>query len=334
MFLKPRAKPVPRLDALAARRVACPAREPQRIPRQLLRRRRLERRGRTDHLGDRQRAVDLLAGREHVARLQRVQEPELDRIDVERRRELVHLRLGGEAGLHRAEPAHRAARRVVRVHGRRLDQRVRDLVGPAGERCGVRADGGRRGGVGAAVEQDAEADVHELALARRAVLDPHARRVPVDVAGERLLAVVDDLDRPARVQREQGAVDLHRQILATAERAADTGEMDPHLVERKVEARRDLHGGRRAATGSRRRCRRRLPRRGPRARTRGRGTPGPGCRPRSSRSTDDVALGVGITVADHHVADDVRARVVEVAVARGRALVVDGAAAPSPAPCR
>ena len=64
--------------------------------------------------------------------------------------------------------------------------------------------------------------------------------MPVHVAGERLLAVVDDLHGPVRVQREQRAVDLHRQVLAAAERAADAGEMDAHLLERQPEARRDL----------------------------------------------------------------------------------------------
>ena len=42
------------------------------------------------------------------------------------------------------------------------------------------------------------------------------------------------------MQREQRTVHLHRQVLAAAERPADTGEMDPHLLDRKTEARCDL----------------------------------------------------------------------------------------------
>ena len=147
----------------------------------------------------------------------------------------------GEARLHGAEAAHRAARRVVRVDrpSTRAARSAR-AYGPARERGRVRADGGRARGVRAAVEQDPHADVDELAVARRAVLAPDARRVPVHVAGERLLAVVDDLHRAVRVQREQRAVDLHRQVLAPAERAADAGEVDAHLLERQPEARRDL----------------------------------------------------------------------------------------------
>ena len=111
----------------------------------------------------------------------------------------------------------------------------------------------------------------------RAVLRPDPRRVPVDVAGERLLAVVDHLHRPVRVEREHRGVDLHREVLAAAEGAADAGEVDPHLLGREAEARRhlvaiDVEPLRRdvdvdAALAVRNR----------EARTRARGTPGPGC---------------------------------------------------------
>ena len=69
---------------------------------------------------------------------------------------------------------------------------------------------------------------------------PDPRGVPVDVAGERLLAVVDHLHRPVRVEREHGGVDLHREVLAAAEGAAHAGEVDPHLLGREAEARRHL----------------------------------------------------------------------------------------------
>ena len=44
----------------------------------------------------------------------------------------------------------------------------------------------------------------------------------------------------ARVQREQRAVHLHREVLAAAERAADAGQVDAHLLGRQAEAGRDL----------------------------------------------------------------------------------------------
>ena len=101
--------------------------------------------------------VDHLARRQPVAGLERVEQPQLDRVDLERRGELVHLRLGREARLHGAEAAHRAARRVVRVDRRALDQRVVDAVRADGEGGGVRDHGGRARGVRAAVEQDPHA---------------------------------------------------------------------------------------------------------------------------------------------------------------------------------
>ena len=42
------------------------------------------------------------------------------------------------------------------------------------------------------------------------------------------------------MERQQRAVDLHREVLAPAERAADPGEVDPHLLGPQAEARRDL----------------------------------------------------------------------------------------------
>jgi hypothetical protein len=62
----------------------------------------------------------------------------------------------------------------------------------------------------------------------------------VDVADEGLLAVVDDFHGAVRVQGEQRAVDLHRQVLPPTERAAHTREVDSHLLRLQVQARRNL----------------------------------------------------------------------------------------------
>jgi hypothetical protein len=60
--------------------------------------------------------------------------------------------------------------------------------------------------------------------------------VAVDVAVERLLAGVLDLDRPTRREGEQADVDLEADVLAGAERAADAGEGEVDLLERQPEA--------------------------------------------------------------------------------------------------
>ncbi len=60
------------------------------------------------------------------------------------------------------------------------------------------------------------------------------------VAEERLFARVHHLDRLAGVQRQHAGVDLHGQVFPGAERAADAGQGDAHLVLGQGEARRDL----------------------------------------------------------------------------------------------
>ena len=128
--LVPTAKPTPR-DALATRRVARAAGQPARIARASASASGTGQRGRlADDLGDGQRPRDALPGRQHVAGRHRVAQPQLDGIHPELGGEPVHLRLGAEARLHRAEAAHRTARRVVRVDDRALDQRIGTAYGP------------------------------------------------------------------------------------------------------------------------------------------------------------------------------------------------------------
>ena len=204
-------------------------------------------------------------------------------IDLERRGELVHLRLGCEAGLDRTEPAHRAAGRVVRVHAEAVDQHVVAGVRADGERARVRDDRGRARCVGAAVQEDPHPHRDELPRSGRAVLGPDPRGMAMDVPDERLLAVVDHLHGPARAQGEQRRVRLDGEILPPAERAAR------HPPDGSAPAPAGGRGtarsgrGRRGATASRRGCRLRPRRPESRCRTPGRETPDPAGRSRSSR---------------------------------------------------
>ena len=154
--------------------------------------------------------------------------------------QLVHLRLVGERGLHRAEAAHRPARRVVGVGAVRVDLHVRHDVGPDPHRARVADHGRGARRVGAAVEVDLRLDVDQRAVAAGAVLEAHHRRVAVHVPEERLLPVVDHLHRLAGVQRQHARVHVHRQVLAAAERAAHAGQREPHLLRRQPERRADL----------------------------------------------------------------------------------------------
>ena len=238
-------------------------------------------------------------------------------IDVERGRELVHLRLVREAALNGAEAAHGAARRVVRVDAGAFDEDVLDAVRAGSEAAGVREHRRRARGVRAAVEEDARVDGDEPSVARRAVLRPDLRRMAMDVAREGLLTVVDHLHGPPRVEREQGGVDLDREVLAAAEGAADAGEVDPHLLGSEREAGRDLVavdvdplGGDVDVDAS-------LSVRDGEA-----GLGAEECLVLGADLVDaadrDVALDVWVAVPDDHRADDVGARVVAEAVAGGR----------------
>ena len=133
-----------------------------------------------------------------------VAQPQLDAGRSRARRELVHRRLVREADLRRAEAAHRAARRVVRVDDGALDADVRHLVRAGGEGRGVDDDRGRGRRVCAAVEQQAHVGGDEPAVRRRPVADPRPRRVPVHVAVERLLAPVRHLHRAAACAARAG----------------------------------------------------------------------------------------------------------------------------------
>jgi hypothetical protein len=57
----------------------------------------------------------------------------------------------------------------------------------------------------------------------------------VHVPEERLLTVVRHLHRTAGAQRQHARVHLHAQVLPAAERPADTGQRQPHLVEGQAE---------------------------------------------------------------------------------------------------
>ena len=144
----------------------------------------------------------------------------------------------------------------------------------------------------------------------------------MDVPDEGLLAVVDHLHGPARPQRQQRGVDLYREVLAPAESAADTGEVDPHLLGLEIEARRDLVAidvkplRRDVDVDSALAVRDRDPRLGTEE--------GLILLADLVDAFDgDVPLGIRVAAPDHHRADDVGARVVAVPVSHRRPIGVE-----------
>ena len=163
-----------------------------------------------------------------------------DRIHVERRGQLVHLRFVRETGLHSSEAAHRSGRRVVGVRAHRVDPRVGDAIGPGSEARRIRDHGRGRRCVRPAVEHDRRADEHELAAPRRPVPVPKLGRMPMDVSVKRLFPPVGHPYRPSGRERQEAGVDLERDVFARPESAADAGKYEMHFRLRQAKARRDL----------------------------------------------------------------------------------------------
>ena len=141
----------------------------------------------------------------------------------------------GEAHLHHAEAAHGPAGRVVGAHPPAVHDRVGHVVGAGGEEAGVGQHGRGGGGVGAAVEGDGGLHLHEPAVHGGVVAVLQAGRVAVHVAEERLLAVVEHLHGASGVQRQQAQMYLQRDVLAGAECAAHAGQRDVNVFGRQVE---------------------------------------------------------------------------------------------------
>src|SRR5207237_10423190 len=89
---------------------------------------------------------------------------------------------------------------------------------------------------GAAVDQDPRLDIDQRSVASRAVPHPDSRWMAVHMAVKGFLPAVGHLDRPLRSQRQQAGMDLHTDILARAEGAADAGEVEAYLCRWQIEA--------------------------------------------------------------------------------------------------
>ena len=153
------------------------------------------------------------------------------------------------------------------------------------------------------------------------MLAPDPGRMAVHMAGERFLAVVDDLDGTIGVQGEHRSVHLHGEVLAAAEGTAHTTEVDPDLLQRQAEARRDL------CAVDVQPLRRNVDVDAALAVRHGEARLGPEERLILDADVVDpahrhVARCFGVTVPDSDVAHDIRARILEVAVTTGRLLGV------------
>ena len=184
--------------------------------------------------------AEQLPGRRAVARVERVAPADLPAVDPDQLGELVEHALHREVRLVDAEAAHRAARRVVRVDGRRLDVDVLDPVRAAGVARRALEHLVADARVGAGVADDAGPHGEEVAVrvAGRRVVEPH--RVALGVEAQALLAREREEHGPLRPDGEQRGVALDVQVLLGAERAARGHLGDAHALGGNVEELRDL----------------------------------------------------------------------------------------------
>ena len=174
--------------------------------------------------------IEPLPDCERVAALDEVAAPQLERIEPELGGEQIHLPLVPESDLHRAEAAHRARGRVVRVRDTRVDAHVRAGVRALG--AGGRVEEHERGEqrVGAAVSDDDDVlgDEPPLGVAGGAVAKLH--RVALLPRQQRLRAAPDHPHGTAGALDDEREERLDRHVLLAAEAAAYVGRDHPHAV--------------------------------------------------------------------------------------------------------
>ena len=188
-----------------------------------------------EHLVGRHRVLELLAGSGDVAGAEQVLLAQLDRIELQLAGDAIHVHLGGELRLRRAEAAEGAVGRCVRHHDAAAHA---DRLGAVGTRCvdgGAREHDGAERDVGAAVEAQVDVDGEDGAVFRHGGAVADDRRVALGGSDEILVALVDHLHRAARLAREQhGVAGQNRRILLLAAEAAAGGRLhDAHLVTRQ-----------------------------------------------------------------------------------------------------
>ena len=149
----------------------------------------------------------------------------------------VHVRLGREHGLRRAEAPEGAAGRRVRHHDPAVDADVVAAVGAGRVEAAAREHDRAQRAVGAAVEEDVDLHRGDPAVARDAGAVADERGVALGGGGHVLEAVVDELHRPPRLQRQQRRVpgDDRGVVLLAAEAPARLRLDDAHLLVGKAQ---------------------------------------------------------------------------------------------------
>ena len=178
-----------------------------------------------------------LAGGERFARLQNVAIANVVAVDADLLGQPIEQAFDRERRLIRAEAAHRAAGRVVRVDGERfhVDRRhaIRPGAMPAGALQHLRAD--RR--IRALVADDARLHGRDAAFGIATDLVLQLDRVPLRMNVKTFGPRERELDRPAGEPGHERRLRLDRHVLLAAERAAVAHQLGLHAVALDARAR-------------------------------------------------------------------------------------------------
>ncbi len=225
-------------DAVADAAVLEPAGDPDRLPRatgavvRVLHR--------VERLAKSHRLLEHLAGGHCVADGHGVAAADLPAVEADFPREQVQAALDGERRLRYAEAAHGPARRVVGVNSKRLHVHSRHAVRAAGVARRALQHLAADRGVGPRVADETRHDRGEPPLGVAADRVVEANRVPLRVHPDGFLAAEDELDRPARDQREERRLRLDRHVLLAAESPAARHQLHVDALLRHAEEARHL----------------------------------------------------------------------------------------------
>ncbi len=179
------------------------------------------------------RARQRHAGRDRIARLEIVAPAQLQAVERERARDLVHLLLVGDAGLRRAEAAERARIHVVGRNRHRLDAQIVDPIRAGRRHRGIQQDIGTEIDIRARVGDHADIERGDRPVPLQPGLVGHGEGMPLAVADKGVLAGKLQPHRPARLLGEQREIDLDGDVLLAAEAAAHHRAHDAHFVVRR-----------------------------------------------------------------------------------------------------
>ena len=200
-----------------------------------------------DVLGDGVEALRHRAGGDHealrvrVTRLRQVAPAQLERIEREPARELVHLRLDRERRLEVTVAAHRARVRVVRVRDGRVEAHVRTAIESRHRREHHVRRGGAPRHVGAVVDDDVRVTREQMARGVRRRAQPDAARLARGAGEEFLHAIELELHRPPHAAREQRRDHVDWiEVEPATEVAADRRLHHAHAIARGPERLREI----------------------------------------------------------------------------------------------